>query len=88
MKERILSCAICLLMMTQTNVYSQAGAQNSLTLKEAVEAAINNNLLVRQTDLQMQAASVNLSQAKSNLIPDLFGNLNHGMNQTVILINR
>jgi len=81
MKERILSCAICLLVMAQTSVYSQAGAENRLTLKEAVEAAINNNLLVQQSDLQMQAASINLSQAKSNLIPDLFGSLNHGMNQ-------
>jgi outer membrane protein len=46
-----------------------------------VEAALNNNLLIKQTDIQMRAAGVNLSQAKSNILPNFFSSLGHGMNQ-------
>lgn len=58
-----------------------ATAQNKLTLKQAVETAIANNLQVKQSDLQMQNASINFKQAKDNRLPDLFANLNHGINQ-------
>lgn len=56
-------------------------AQKVFTLKEAVDTAIANNLLVKQTDLQMQNASINYKQAKDNRLPTVFANLNHGLNQ-------
>ncbi len=58
-----------------------ATAQNKLTLKQAVETAIANNLQVKQSDLQMQNASINHKQAKDNRLPNLFVNLNQGINQ-------
>lgn len=81
MKERIIAGVLCLLFIGQLNVFSQPGNQNRLTLKQCVDAAIKNNLQVRQSDLQMQAGAVNVNQAKSNLFPDLFANANHGINQ-------
>lgn len=81
MKERIIAVVACLILFIQTDVFSQTNNQQRLSLKQCVDAAITNNLLVRQSDLQMQAASVNLSQAKQNVLPDLFGNLGHGFNQ-------
>jgi outer membrane protein len=57
------------------------GQERILTLKQSIETAIANNLQVRQSDLQMQSAGVNLKQSRANIIPDLFGNLGHGINQ-------
>src|SRR3954466_11888450 len=81
MKEKIVAGIVCLLLVGQVNVFSQTGNENRMTLKQCVEAAIKNNLLVKQSDLQMQSGAVNLNQAKSNIFPDLISNINHGMNQ-------
>lgn len=81
MKERIITGILCLFFITQCKIFAQQSKEPRLTLKQCVEAAIKNNLQVRQSDLQMQGGSVNLNQAKSNLFPDLFANANHGMNQ-------
>ena len=58
-----------------------ACAQNTLSLKQCVESAIANNPIVKQSDVQLQNASVNLRQARDNQLPDLLANLNHGINQ-------
>lgn len=60
---------------------AQQAGPHSLTLKQCVETAINNNLQVKQTEFQNEVAAVNAKQAKNNLLPDLFGNLGHGINQ-------
>jgi len=81
MKKRIITGVLCLFFIGQLKVFSQHNNEYSVTLKQCVDAALKNNLLVRQSDLQVQTGSVNLNQAKSNLFPDLFANLNHGINQ-------
>src|SRR4051812_39785294 len=80
MKERIFACLLSLSVFVSGEAVSQTNEQR-LTLRQAVDAAINNNLLVQQTDLQMQAAQVNVKQAKANLLPDLFANANQGINE-------
>ena len=80
MKERIVACLLSLCTLIGFKGVAQTNEQR-LTLKQAVDAAINNNLLVRQTDLQMQAAQVNTKQAKANVLPDLFFNANQGINE-------
>jgi len=81
MKPRIITCIVCLFLIGRKESYSQTNNDQKLTLRQSVEAALNNNLLIKQTDLQMKAAGVNLSQAKSNVLPDLFGTAGHGLNQ-------
>src|SRR5688500_14550627 len=54
---------------------------NTISLKQAVETGIKNNLDVKQRDLQMQVAAINHRQAKANLFPSLDGFANHGINQ-------
>ena len=61
--------------------FAASSQTNTLTLQQAVEIAIKNNLDVKQSDLQMQAAGVNWRQSKANLIPSLEGFANHGINQ-------
>src|SRR6478609_5967616 len=80
MKVRIVAAVVYLLVSSGRST-AQTNSEQKLTLKQCVEAAISNNLQVKQTDLQMQASSVNLKQARANVIPDLFANLGHGFNQ-------
>ena len=81
MKERITGFLACLFIIGQLKLGAQTGNANRLTLKQCVEAAINNNLLVKQSDLQMKTGQVNLRQSRANLLPDLFAGLGHGINQ-------
>ncbi|MDE3184543.1 MAG: TolC family protein [Bacteroidota bacterium] len=57
-----------------------ASAQQRLTLKQAVEIGIKNNIDVLQSDLLMQKAGINLKQSKEYRLPDLNASLNHGKN--------
>ncbi len=52
-----------------------------LNLKQCIDNAIQNNILVKQFDLQSDASATNLKQAKANLLPNLNGNFGYGFNQ-------
>ncbi|CAN5874663.1 TolC family protein [soil metagenome] len=56
-------------------------AQTKLTLKQAIETGVANNLDVNQSDLQMQRAGINLKQSKANMLPNLNAQADHGINQ-------
>jgi outer membrane protein len=55
--------------------------QNKMSLAQCIDTALKNNFQVKQASLQVQAATVNLSQARANLLPDLNGNFGYGFNQ-------
>jgi len=57
-----------------------ATAQNTMTLKEAIETGIKNNIDVLQSNLQMQKADINYKQSKANMLPNLNADANHGTN--------
>jgi outer membrane protein TolC len=48
---------------------TQVSVAQQLTLKQCVEAAISNNLQVRQAEYQSQSDKVNYEQAKGNQLP-------------------
>jgi len=52
---------------------------SSLGLKQAVEIAIKNNLLVNQADIQMQTNKVLLNQAWGNLLPYVAASASQGI---------
>lgn len=60
------------------NSYAQTKA---LSLKQCIDTAIKNNLELKQTELQMQTAKVDLQQARGNLLPTLNAQAGHGINQ-------
>ena len=62
-----------------TQVFSQPTTK--LTLQQAIETAVNNNLTAKQRNLQMQTAAVTWRQSKANLLPDLIGDISHGLSQ-------
>lgn len=79
--KKVLACIFFIQITFLPNLLAQDSIGNRLTLKQAVETALSNNLQVKQSTLQVQTAAVNLKQAKANLLPDFFANLNHGLNQ-------
>jgi outer membrane protein len=61
-------------------VGSLLSSGQQLTLKQCIDTALKNNILVQQTGLQKQSAEVNLKQSKLNLLPSVNGNWNYGFN--------
>jgi len=55
-------------------------AQNKLSLKQAIELGIKNNINVAQSDLLMQKAGITLNQSRQNVLPNLNANANEGVN--------
>ena len=56
-------------------------SQQVLSLKQAIETGIANNLEVNESGLMMQKAGINWRQSKAFMLPDLNAFANHGMNQ-------
>lgn len=59
---------------------AQDPSATKLTLRQAVETGITNNLDVQQSNLQMQSDKINWNQARLNLLPDLNGTAGSGIN--------
>ena len=62
-------------------VTAQQPVLNSYSLKQSIEIALANNLQVKQSEFQARSAGIALKQEKSNLLPDIFASINHGLNQ-------
>ncbi len=58
-----------------------ANAQNKLTLQQAIETGIKNNLDVNQSDILMQKSDIAYKQSRSAMLPNLNANADHGTNQ-------
>lgn len=58
-----------------------AKAQPVYTLQACIDTALARNIQVRQSYLSSEIAAVNLKQARANLLPDLNGAFDHGINQ-------
>jgi outer membrane protein len=67
------ACLISLTVMSQT-------VPAKLSLKEAVDIAIKNNLTVKQSELRTETADINRKQSKAYLLPNLNGSFNYGWN--------
>jgi outer membrane protein len=76
---RIVVLFLLIGMMADAQTAIQPGTQ--LTLKQCVETAIQNNLLVRQAEYQAESDKATYKQAKANQLPFISGNVNHGINQ-------
>ena len=57
------------------------GVANRLTLQECIQKALSQNVEVKQSAVEVEGASVALKQAKNDLLPNLNGVINHGINQ-------
>src|SRR5215211_4763415 len=78
---RVKISVFSVLMILMIKIQAQQGTGATLTLQQSIETAIKNNLNVKQSEFLMQTAGVTQRQAKTNLLPDLIANVNHGINQ-------
>ena len=53
----------------------------TLTLQKSLEIALVNNLQIKRSSLDADVSSINLKQAKYNLLPDISADITHGLNQ-------
>ncbi|MEO7961335.1 MAG: TolC family protein [Ginsengibacter sp.] len=58
-----------------------SNSQTKLTLREAIETGLKNNLQVNQSDLLAQKADIGYRQSRATMLPDLNAIANHGTNQ-------
>lgn len=75
MKRRII--IICMVIFCVTGAKSQG---TKLSLQQAIEIALKNNILTKQGELKMRSAEINLKQAKNNRLPYAEGGYNYGFN--------
>jgi outer membrane protein len=59
--------------------FSQDSTKN-LSIRQSVDLAIKNNLLVQQSEIQMETNGVAFRQAKDNLLPQINGSASQGIN--------
>lgn len=66
-----------------TVLISNANAQDvpiRLSLQQAVDIAVKNNIQVKQSSLRLETAEINRKQASADMLPNLNGNFNYGWN--------
>jgi len=57
-----------------------AAAQEVLTIQQAIERMLQNNLTIKRAVLNVSSATVDLQQSKASLYPSLNGNVNNNLN--------
>lgn len=57
-----------------------AQSQSAWTLRKCIEYAIDNNIEIKQQDLAVKGAEVDLNSSKNGRLPDLSGSANQGFN--------
>jgi outer membrane protein len=67
------------LALSVTNSLAQSNS-SKLTLQNCLDIAVANNIPVKQTELQEQAAKVNLNQSKYNRLPNVAAGVDYGIN--------
>jgi outer membrane protein len=60
---------------------STMAQESKMSLKQCIDTALANNIQTKQAGLQVEAAEINVKQAKANLLPNVNGNYGYGFNQ-------
>jgi outer membrane protein len=66
---------------TIAQVNLPTGQAGKMSLKQCIETALANNIQTKQAGLQVDAAEINVKQAKANLLPNVNGSYGYGFNQ-------
>jgi len=56
------------------------GQPSRMSLQQAIDTAIRNNIQVRQASLRVETADISRKQARANMLPSLNGDFNYGWN--------
>jgi outer membrane protein len=77
--KRFSSCIILLFLIFSFRGFAQDSTKY-LTIKQCVDLAIQNNLQVQQSQLQLEQSGVLFKQSKDNLLPQINATLTQGQN--------
>jgi len=66
--------------LVTTGFSAQVSAQETLTIQQAIERMLQNNLNIKQAVLNVSTSTVNLEQSKAALYPSLNGSLDNSLN--------
>lgn len=69
------------MLMATTALHAQQITDSVLTLQQCLDIGVKNNLLVKQTEAQMEANRIYWQQARENLLPTLNGTVDHSISQ-------
>ncbi|RYY31156.1 MAG: TolC family protein [Chitinophagaceae bacterium] len=81
MITRTLIGLCCLIASFNAAVAQDTSATRKLSLQQAVDIAIKNNLEVQQGQFDAERTKVALRQARANRLPNLVGDVSHSANQ-------
>jgi outer membrane protein len=81
MVTRKMMALVCLILTGLFTVAQDSTSDKKLSLQQAVDIAIKNNLDVQQSGLAMERSKITLRQARTNLLPNINAAVNHGINQ-------
>jgi outer membrane protein len=79
MMKRYSSWIFIFILIFHVSGFSQDSTKY-LTIKQCVDIAIKNNLLVQQSEIQLETNGVAFRQSKENLLPQISGSISQGMN--------
>ncbi|MBC7566488.1 MAG: TolC family protein [Pedobacter sp.] len=69
-----------LFIVLSAGLATQSSAQEVITIQQAVERTLQNNLQIKQSKLNESLSEENLRQAKNDVLPTLNGNGNYSLN--------
>jgi outer membrane protein len=79
---KVIKYTIAVLILSVSCASAQQQIPDSvLTLQQCLDIGIKNNLMVKQSELDMQASHIYWDQARENLLPTLNGNVSHSISQ-------
>lgn len=71
---------IILSFLFSIHLYSQDTPSEKLSLKESIEIALRNNINLKRSHLQAETAELNFRRTRSEVLPNLNGRYNYGIN--------
>lgn len=71
---------VCVTLLCAFSIHAQGGGR-TYTLKQCVDSGIARNLVVNRNGLQVRADEIYRNQSRLNMLPDLNGQVGHGINQ-------
>lgn len=73
--------ALFIIGLSANFAYAQQVTDSVLTLQQCIDIGIKNNLLVKQTEAQMEASRISWQQARENLLPSINGDISHSRSE-------
>ncbi len=72
--------AVAFFMLVTMGFSAQLSAQETITIQQAIERMLQNNLNIKQASLNVATADVNLQQSKAAIYPSLNGTASYSLN--------